>query len=379
MSIINDFLHMNNKQQINHTFTIPQLKLFLKEIGEKISGNKPLLIERLFNYIQFKKNYKNITPKLINLFLFSKLTKKKLKQYNQIYDIIYTLDYYKLNSNGIEKLVKKRLYDFAKKMNDYNNIKNISKIKKIQKTYKQYYIFKINKYKQYTIDDCINKEDFLSFDNLSDLPKEYIFIYKDKCDNLIYGFDIRSLITFFNNSKEYYNPYNNKQFDNSTKKQIVDFYYYIKNKLNKLSFIPNIKIKDPYFYIREKALTVFNIINIDLNNYVDVNWFLNLDKIKLRKLYRNAEDIWNYRAQHLTPEIKKKHIPNNDAFRMSVNQFYKLTNINNMRKIILNEFYKFITQGETIEECKTGAMWMLTALVEVSSEACSAMPWLLQQ
>ena len=32
----------------------------------------------------------------------------------------------------------------------------------------------------------------------------------------------------------------------------------------------------------------------------------------------------------------------------------------------------------TIEERKTGAMWMLTALVEVSIDACNAMPWLLQ-
>ena len=105
---------------------------------------------------------------------------------------------------------------------------------------------------------------------------------------------------------------------------------------------------------------------------------LHLNKIQLRKLYRCAEDIWNYRAQHLTLEIKKKHIPNMDAFKISVSNFLKINNINNMRKIILNEFYKFITEGETINERKTGAMWMLTALVEVSSEAFNAMPWLLQ-
>ena len=33
-----------------------------------------------------------------------------------------------------------------------------------------------------------------------------------------------------------------------------------------------------------------------------------------------------------------------------------------MRKIILNEFRKFVTEGETIEECKTGAMWMLRSI-----------------
>ena len=31
------------------------------------------------------------------------------------------------------------------------------------------------------------------------------------------------------------------------------------------------------------------------------------------------QKIFNYRTQHLTKEIRKKHIPNNDAFKMSVN------------------------------------------------------------
>ncbi len=80
----------------------------------------------------------------------------------------------------------------------------------------------------------------------------------------------------------------------------------------------------------------------------------------------------------LKDEIRRKHIPNDNAFKMSVSQFYQLTNSNQMRNILLDEIKKFITEGETIEECKTGAMWMLTALVEVSTEACNAMPWLLQ-
>ena len=181
-----------------------------------------------------------------------------------------------------------------------------------------------------------------------------------------------------NQSKKHYNPYNNKEITKNTKKQIIDFYYLAKLKSKQKKIVPKEKIEKLQDMIREKAINIFQIMNVELNNYVDVNWFLNLNRFKLKKLYRNAEDIWNYRAQHLTHEIRKKHIPNNDAFKMSVNEFYKLTNIYQMRNIILNEFEKFITQGETVEECKTGAMWMLTALVEVSVDACNAMPWLLQ-
>ena len=225
--------------------------------------------------------------------------------------------------------------------------------------------------------DCVNEEDFLTYDDLIDIPNEFIFIYKDS-DNLIYGFDIRSLVKFMNLSKKHYNPYNNKEINKNTKKQIIDFYYLAKLKSKQKKIVPKEKINKLQDMIREKAITIFQIMNVELNNYVDVNWFLNLNRFKLKKLYRNAEDIWNYRAQHLTKEIRKKHIPNNDAFKMSVNEFFKLANIHQMRNIILDEFEKFITEGETVEECKTGAMWMLTALVEVSVDACNAMPWLLQ-
>ena len=64
-----------------------------------------------------------------------------------------------------------------------------------------------------------------------------------------------------------------------------------------------------------KILTICQEIDI-LGNYTDVNWFLDLNLYQLKTLYREAEDIWNYRAQHLTPEIKRKHIPNNDAFKL---------------------------------------------------------------
>ena len=109
-----------------------------------------------------------------------------------------------------------------------------------------------------------------------------------------------------------------------------------------------------------------------------LNLTTNLNNYKLKKLYQAAEDIWNYRAQHLDMETKKKHIPNNDAFQMKVVDFYRLIDRVEMQTIILNEFHKFITEGITIDERKTGAMWMLTALVEVSVDACNAMPWLLQ-
>ena len=66
--------------------------------------------------------------------------------------------------------------------------------------------------------------------------------------------------------------------------------------------------------MKDKAHHIFQRIDI-LGNYTDVNWFLELNLYQLKTLYKEAEDIWKYRAQHLNAEIKRKHSPNNDAFK----------------------------------------------------------------
>lgn len=378
---VKNYLDAKSKEQLSKSFKVVELKKFLKNIGCKISGNKPILVERLFTFIEKKNEYDKIKPKLLDVFEFYKIFKRS-KVANLI-DVEFTLEHYNIKKTGvIGKKYRgssiKILYAFSRRMIKHRK-KSIKQITKIQNFYRNYLAKKINMFSEYSISECVNEEDFLTYDDLNEIPKKYLFIFKDD-DNLVYGFDIRSLLKFIIDSRKYYNPYNNKKFSIRTQQDIFNFYKLIKIKDIKLDekLFKKTNIENEYHQIREEALKVFQIINVDLNNYVDVNWFLNLNQFQLKKLYRNAEDIWNYRIQHLTTEIRKKHIKNNDAFKMPIYVFFKIKNINKMRKIILNEFKKFVTEGETIEECKTGAMWMLTALVEVSPEACNAMPWLLQ-
>ena len=89
--------------------------------------------------------------------------------------------------------------------------------------------------------------------------------------------------------------------------------------------------------MKDKAHHIFHRIDI-LGNYTDVNWFLDLNLYQLKTLYKEAEDIWNYRAQHLTAEIKRKHIPNNDAFKLKPYKINAMTNKLQIQNIILDEF-----------------------------------------
>ena len=373
---ISDYKNATCKEQLYKSFKIVQLKEYLRNNGLKVSGKKCILVDRLFEFLEKNKINNNIKPNLINLLDLYKTVRRSnsfnIKNYNYN-DLKYTLIKYNLKINGSQNVLVKRLFCLSKLLIKHH--KNNDKIKLIQKTYKKYINKLIDKYLHFDLKKCVNDEDFLTYEDLEDIPRKFLFIYED--NKLYYAFDVRSLIKFFKSNKVY-NPYNNKKFSEKIIKEINNFYHKLKlvNKDN-ISYEED-KLSEPYLLIRDKAIKVFQIINVELNNYADVNWFLDLNKIRLRKLYRHAEDIWNYRAQHLTKAIRKKHIPNDDAFKMSVAKFYQIININKMREIILNEFEKFVTEGESIEERKTGAMWMLTALVEVSIQACNAMPWLLQ-
>jgi hypothetical protein len=75
---------------------------------------------------------------------------------------------------------------------------------------------------------------------------------------------------------------------------------------------------------------------------------------------------------------KRRYVKNGLAFQVSKNTLKSVTNIDIIRNYILNEIERFITEGNTRDDRKLGAMWMLTALVEVSPEAADALPHLVQ-
>ena len=89
------------------------------------------------------------------------------------------------------------------------------------------------------------------------------------------------------------------------------------------------------------------------------------------------EDIWNFRAQ-LTPDIKKKIVPDNNIFKLSVNMVYHVFDKKKLRYIILNEIDKLVSSGETEADRNLGALWVLTALTIVSPDCASTLPWLIQ-
>lgn len=263
--------------------------------------------------------------------------------------------------------------------------KDPSMIIKLQKCYRNYVIRQFNKVHGPAIvrrSLCKNTQDFITYESVKYIHPNEFYSFKDSHDGFIYGFCMKSLIEYIkcqekykNTKKDIINPYNNMPINKNRIEHIKQTYnLLLKCNMIKPSTPPKMTKEQQ---MKDLAIHVFSRIDY-LGNYTDVNWFLDLNIQQLKILYKEAEDIWNYRAQHLTPEIKKKHIPNNDVFKIKPGRLNTMSDKLKIQNIILNQFYKFITEGETDEECKTGALWMLMALVKVSPEQAEIMGWLIQ-
>jgi len=328
-----------------------------------IQCNKKRKNGSLFCGIHIKVNEKNlirfdqINKNSYNLLKFDDLQ----YELNPFVDIIYSIKSYNIlfkNDKDINSDVNKRyffdiLYNFLR---DNPNI-NISDTLKNTKE-------NIEKYE--------NSEDIFSLEEIKNIPNTFIYIYINE-SNKKYAFDIRYLNKHLKlNSK--INPFTNINF---TDNDIDNINKYI-DHLKKLKISMELEEDNEDFYdetskLKFKVIKVFQAFDF-LDNYTNINWFLDLDLNELKKLLYECFDIWNYRAS-LSSVQKFKILSDGKAFE----KYLEISSTNNKYKIqnyILDEFYRFTVEGIDINERKLGVMLMLTGLVIVSPIAAEALPHL---
>ena len=231
--------------------------------------------------------------------------------------------------------------------------------------------------------NCCNESDFITFEKLVDIPYPFVYFHRLE-NNVIQGYDIRSLILYIKDSikenptKLIKNPYTCETFTN-------DDINHIHHRANLLKLSANnVKREEipvnPEVEFQQYVLSIFQKMDF-LDNYTNMDWFLHLSFRDLKKLYYSIHDIWTYRAQ-LEDSIKVRIVRNGFAFpvhhividRMPDNE----KNKRNVQKIILKEFDRFISEGVTRDDKKLGCMLMLTGLVEISPDAAAALPQFIQ-
>ena len=85
----------------------------------------------------------------------------------------------------------------------------------------------------------------------------------------------------------------------------------------------------------------------DLKQYTQCSWFLDLNILQLKELYKQLEDLWNYRI-NMTINEKKRYVKNGILFADKVQVINKVNSKIKLGNILLDNFEKFDYRRQTV-------------------------------
>lgn len=274
-------------------------------------------------------------------------------------------EYYKKNisdKDSLSKLKKKELYE--KVSNDINHKRyyneNISKIIKVQSIIRKRQVISSKELQ------CNNSEDFYSYDLLIKIPKKYFYSYVDDKD-IRWGFDIRSLHKLI--GLNYPNPYTTEEIPDSVKEEVNQKYNNLVQDKNYVSNIETVE-RDRKALIKQKTVDLFSLI--EQHGYTcNIDWFLKLSLRRLKELYKQLEDLWNYRLG-LSNEYKRIICPPLGlAFNTPVIEVLHYNQKEDIQELIIHDVSKFIN-CETDTDRRMGFFYFIIALGQVSPHCWEA-------
>lgn len=219
---------------------------------------------------------------------------------------------------------------------------------------------------------CNNDTDCLTLKDINEIPNKEFYSFKDS-NGHYWGFDIVTIKECINNKVG--NPYNTMPFD----KKIISDISRIEKKTNKKIKLVIPKITNIKVSIQQRCVELFQKMD-DLKNYTKCAWFLDLELNGLYKLYKEMEDMWNYRL-NLSSSDKLNYVKSNDINLYTLKEFgslKKITNKYSVSNIILDSFEKLICDGKTESDRATACQWILSGLTLVHQDARDTLPWLYQ-
>ena len=276
--------------------------------------------------------------------------------------------YYHSRINQTKKKYKKKYYfdeicQVILSLNLYNN--SLPKIIKIQSLIRRYLILK-----QFTKNrKCNNNEDFYSYDSLDKIDSFYFYSYVDS-KNFRWGFDIRSLMKLIHLG--YPNPYTREMIPENIIQDIKTKIDLLKQD-SKYEELEDIIERNRKEAIKQKVVDLFS--DIELSGYsCQIQWFFNLRGYKLKELYKQLEDMWNYRCQ-LSQERKNQICPpDGRIFTIPVVQVLNYNCKEDLQELIVNEVIKF-KNATCDSDKKLGYMYFIICLSMVSKDCYESHPW----
>ena len=223
-----------------------------------------------------------------------------------------------------------------------------------------------------TLSTCVNKEEVLSLENIDTIPAIHLFTYRES-DGFLYAFDIRTIRILL--EKKANNPYTRKPFPEEVlvrSHELIRLLEIMKvnthqdTELDKSCITPHIKM-------RLRTTKAFQDMD-ELDQYTNIDWFLDLSSPQLVQFYKEAEDIWNYRL-NLTDEVKKAIVPpNGKVFHMSPKFILTIKDRLRLQNICLDFIETLIHSAESRSDRVNGCIYVLLGLVIVNPRAAEALP-----
>jgi hypothetical protein len=172
----------------------------------------------------------------------------------------------------------------------------------------------------------------------------------------------------------YDNPYTTEMIPDSVKEVVEQKIEGLKSSASYEDLNEMIE-KDRENTIKQKIVDLFSCI--EQSGYTcQIDWFTSLSLRKLKRLYKELEDLWNYRL--MLSDSMKRNIcpPAADIFKTPLVEVMNYSEKEELQELILREVSKFI-RAENSADRKLGFMYFLISFGTVSLQCYLAhVEWL---
>ena len=230
----------------------------------------------------------------------------------------------------------------------------LRRIGKIYKIFVKYFLWKLGG----PYIEPVNSEDYFTGSDISSVSPYYLFSIVEHGKQ--YHFDIRSITDT--------NVYTTCPFDEHTRARYLRKVRWLERFGFPTIYSSRAKTVDQY------AVDVFQLVN--RYQYCDIEWFTSLSFDQLVNLYDKIADIWIYRAE-LDATEKRNIVKGGIVFTNTVNS-YESNMIEKLRHQLLRNIERLVTEGITEDHRRTGALYVMLGLVQVSEDASAFHPNLFQ-
>jgi hypothetical protein len=223
---------------------------------------------------------------------------------------------------------------------------------------------------------CHNDRDLATLEPLSNIPRDYFFIIKEK--GKFWGFDIRTLLIQYETNGKLENIYTTESCEPKTLEAFRRRIDLLRRWKKTLQFEEAIGLSVKQSW----SLRVLDVcLRLDMLGYrIATQWFSDLNIIEQRKLYTALYFLWN-EGLNLTEEQKQRIVPeyaltSNRLFRWTADKITVKHDLDSIRRTNLHIVERLISSATMQSDKTLGAMYTIIGLCQVS-QRCSAMyPWL---